>query len=175
MRGRKVFCPGMKLPAAVAGKNTCSCCHRWYPACSNCHKCVIVGENMFLGPTIHLPRLRYFLECHHLLGSHEMCCFFSDTLSKEAVIPMHSPWSEFAATLAAYFPEDAFIDLTANSILEVIILKILVKTAFWILSSTLSTMLPISLSNHSLKQFSKVWTFTVFSLVVEKLLLLLTV
>ena len=49
-----------------------------------------------------------------------------------------SPCSEFAVTLAASRPEDAFIDLTANSFLGEIMLSIVVKITFWILSSTVS-------------------------------------
>ena len=41
----------------------------------------------------------------------------SDEFSKEALIPTCSPQSEFAVTLVASCPEDAFIDLIANSIL----------------------------------------------------------
>ena len=42
---------------------------------------------------------------------------FSDAFSKEALIPTRSPRSEFAVTLVTSRPEDAFIDLIANSIL----------------------------------------------------------
>ena len=101
--------------------------------------------------------------------------FLSDEFLQEAVIPTRSPRSELAVTLAASRPEDAFIDLTANSILGVIILSIAVKLAFRILSSTVSTMLPISLSILSLKNLSQVWTFTAFSLAVKLLPLWLTV
>ena len=101
--------------------------------------------------------------------------FLSDTFSKGAVIPMCSPRSGFVVTLVASRLEDAFIDLTANSILGVILLSIAVKIAFWILSSTVSTKLPVSLSIFSLKHPSKVLTYTKISLAAELLLELLTV
>ena len=70
---------------------------------------------------------------------------------------------------------DGFTDLTANSILGVRIISIAIKIAFWILSSTVSTMLPFSLSILSLKHIPKVWTFTTFFLAVKLLPLLSTV
>ena len=45
--------------------------------------------------------------------------------------------------------------------------SIALRIAFWILSSTVSTMLLISLSIFSLKHLSKVFTFSVFSLVTK--------
>ena len=92
---------------------------------------------------------------------------FPDAFSKESLIPACYPRSEFAVTMVASRPEDAFIDLTANSILGATMLSIAVKIAFWILSSTVSTKLLISLSILSLKHLSKVFTFTVFSLVTK--------
>ena len=85
---------------------------------------------------------------------------FSNTFSKEAVIPTRSPRSEFAVTLVASRPEDAFIDLTANSIVGAVLLLNAVKIAFWILLSTVLTLLPIYLSILSLKHPSKVGTIT---------------
>ena len=70
-------------------------------------------------------------------------------------------------TLAVSRPEDAFIDLIANAILGAITLSIGVKIAFWVLSSTVSTILPISLSIPSLKHLFKDFTFTAFSLVAK--------
>ena len=90
--------------------------------------------------------------------------FLSDMFWKRAVIPMCYPRSKFTMTLVASRPEDAFIDLFANSILGEILLSIGVKIAFWILSSTVSTALPISLSILPIKHLSKVFTFTRFSL-----------
>ena len=90
--------------------------------------------------------------------------FLSDKFSKRALIPMCSPHSELATTLVASHPEDAFFDLMANSILGVIIVYIAVKIAFWILSFTVSTIVPISPSIFSLKHFSKVFAFTTFSI-----------
>ena len=94
---------------------------------------------------------------------------FSDAHSKKAVIPTCSPRSEFAVTLVASRPEDAFIDLLYTSILGATKLSIAVKIAFWILSSTVSSILLISLSVFSIKQFSQVFTFSVFSLVTQLL------
>ena len=71
---------------------------------------------------------------------------FLDALSKEALIPTRSLRSKFADTLVTSRPEDAFIDLIANSILGVTMLSMAVKIAFYILSSTVSTILFISLS-----------------------------
>ena len=76
--------------------------------------------------------------------------------SKEVITPMRSPRSEFIVTLAASRPEDAFIHVTANSILGVMMFSMAVKIAIWILSSTVSTMLPIFLSILSLKHLSTV-------------------
>ena len=44
--------------------------------------------------------------------------FFSDTLSKEAVIPVSFPCSEIAVTLTAFHPEDAVNYQTAISIFK---------------------------------------------------------
>ena len=92
-----------------------------------------------------------------------------DAFSRGALIPTCSPRSELAVTLVASRPEDAFIDLIANSILGVTMLSIAVKVALLILSSTVSTILFISLSILSLKHLSKVFTFAVFSLTAELL------
>ena len=65
---------------------------------------------------------------------------FPDAFSKGVLIPTCSQRSEIAITLVASRPEDAFIDLSANSILVATMLSIAVKNAFWILHSTVSTM-----------------------------------
>ena len=75
-----------------------------------------------------------------------------------------------AVTLVASRPEDAFIDLIASSILGATMLSLAVKIAFWILSSTVSTLLLISMSIPSLKHLFKVFTFIIFSLIAELLL-----
>ena len=93
--------------------------------------------------------------------------FLSDTFWKGVVIPICSLRCKFAVTLVASCPEGAFIDLIANSILGATLLLIAVKIAFWIPFSTVSTILLIFLSILSLKHLSKVFTFTVFSLVNE--------
>ena len=36
-------------------------------------ECVISGQNVFLGPTTHLPRLGCLPKSHHLCLNHEMC------------------------------------------------------------------------------------------------------
>ena len=95
---------------------------------------------------------------------------FPDAFSKEALIPTCSLLSELADTLVASRPEDAFIDLIANSFLGVTTLSIAVKNAFCILPSTISTILLNSLSNLSLKHLSKVFTLTAFPLTIESLL-----
>ena len=76
---------------------------------------------------------------------------FQDAFSKEALTPACSPRSEFAVTLVASRPEDAFIDLPASSISGAIMLSIAVNIAFYILSSTVPTILLISLSILSIK------------------------
>ena len=106
------------------------------------------------------------------------CVFLITYLFKNSVIPICTPSFEFAATLVASRLEDAFVDLTANSILGVIVLSITVKIAFWIHSSTVSTILIISLSILSVRHFSNEWTFTVLSvlsLVIGLLISLFTV
>ena len=100
---------------------------------------------------------------------------FSDAFSKWALIPPCSLRSEFADTLATSRPEDAFIDLIANSIFGATMLSMAVKIAFCILSSTVSTILLISLSILSLKHLSKVFTFIAFQLSTELLLKVPTV
>ena len=41
-----------------------------------CDECVLAGQNVFLGPTIHLPRLEGSVESHHLRLIHLVyCCF----------------------------------------------------------------------------------------------------
>ena len=52
---------------------------------------------------------------------------FPDAFSKEVLIPTCSLPSEFADTLVASCPEEAFIDLIANSILGATMLSIAVK------------------------------------------------
>ena len=93
----------------------------------------------------------------------------SDGFSKGAVICIRYPRSEFALTLVASFSRNAFFDLIANSILRATILSRAVKIAFWILLSTVSTMLLSSLSFFALKHLSKAFTSTVFSLFVKLL------
>ena len=95
---------------------------------------------------------------------------FPDGISKEAIILTCSPLSQFAVTLVTSRPEDAFIDLIANSILGAIMLSIAVKNPVYILSSTVSAMLFISLSILSLKHLSNVFIFTVLSLTIIVLL-----
>ena len=91
--------------------------------------------------------------------------FVSET--KEAVIPMCSPRSKSAVTLVASRPEVAFIDLIGSSISGVTIQPIAVKFAFWILFSTVSERLIISLLILSMQHLFKVFTFTVFLLVIK--------
>ena len=100
---------------------------------------------------------------------------FPDAFSKEALIPACSLRSEFTDTLVTSRPEDALIDLIANSILGATILSIAVRIAFCILSSTVSTILFISLSILSLKHLSRVFTFIAFQLSTELLLKVPTV
>ena len=102
-----------------------------------CDECVVAGQNVFLGLIIHLPRLEYYFEPHHSYSANVVCYSFS----KDAVIRMHSSSFEIDVTLVAFRPKDAFIDITANSILRVIILSVAVKIAFSILSPTVSPML----------------------------------
>ena len=36
----------------------------------NCDECVVAGQNVFQGPTIHFPRLECCVESHHLHSIH---------------------------------------------------------------------------------------------------------
>ena len=142
-----------------------------------CDECVVAGQNVFLGPTIHLHRPDCCVESHHLHLLHAVYCIllFPDAFSKGGIIPTCSPRSEFTVTPVTSRPEDAFIDLTANSILGATTLSKAVKIAFCILSSTVSTKLLISLSILLLKHLSKVFTLAVLSLAAVLLLEVLTV
>ena len=93
-----------------------------------------------------------------------------DAFSEEALIPACSLRSEFADTLAASRPDVSFIDLIANSILGATILPMAVEIAYYILSSTVSKILLISLSILPLKHLSKIFTFIAFPLTTELLL-----
>ena len=43
---------------------------------TSCDECVFAGQNVFLGPTTHLPRPECFFESHHLRLMHVVhCCF----------------------------------------------------------------------------------------------------
>ena len=43
---------------------------------STCDECVLAGQNVFLGPTNHLPRPIFYVESHHLRQIHVVyCCF----------------------------------------------------------------------------------------------------
>ena len=95
---------------------------------------------------------------------------FLDAFSREALTPTRPLRSEFADTLVASRPEDAFIDLIASSILGATTFSIAVKIEFCILSSTVSTILLISLSILSLKHLSKVFTVIALPLTTESLL-----
>ena len=137
--------------------------------------CVVAGQNVFLGPTIPFTSSGILFRISSFAFNTCNVLFLSDTSSKEAVFPMRSPRSESSVPLVASRPEDSFIHPTDNSILGVVKLSIAVKIPFWILSSTVSTMLPVSLSILSLKQLSEVFTFTKLSLAVKLLPVPLTV
>ena len=98
------------------------------------------------------------------IKTHVVYCSFRIRFKIGAIIPSCSQRSGLRITLVASHPEDAFIDLLANSILGVKILSLVVKVAFWFLFTTVSTTLPISLPIFLLKHLSKVFTFTTFSL-----------
>ena len=131
-------------------------------------KCVSGTDNLLTSSGI-LFRVSSFVfnSCNVLL--------LSDTFSKREIIPMRSPRSEFIVSLVASRSEDALNDLTANSILGAMTLSIAFKIAISILSSTVSTMLPTSLSILSLKHLFKVFTLNKPSLAVKLLPVLLTV
>ena len=100
---------------------------------------------------------------------------FSDTFSKEAFILLCSQRSEYAVTPATSRPDDAFFDHTANSIIrgDNIINRgqdCVPALIFSVLN--IDTFFPIKAFNEHL---SFVWTFTVFSLVVQLFPLKLTV
>ena len=56
--------------------------------------------------------------------------FLSDKFSKGEVVPLCPPHSQFAMTMVAFRPEDAFFDLIANSISGVTLPSIAVRIAF---------------------------------------------
>ena len=101
----------------------------WVPGCRL--KCV-------LGTDISLTSSGTLFRFSSITFNTCSVSFLSDTFSEWAVTPIYSPRSEFAVTLVASRPEDAFIDLFAKSILGATILSIAIKTAFWILCSTVS-------------------------------------
>ena len=114
---------------------TFSCKHR-------CDEYAFVGQNVFLGPLLHLPCPYYFFQSHHWYPTHIMSCFFWLRFQK-SVFPMCSARSDFAITLVASRPQDAFIDQFANSILGVMKLSMMVKIASWNLFLTASTIFHI--------------------------------
>ena len=127
-------------------------------------------SKLVIRPTICIFRLGNFPESLQLRSIHEMCCSIHIYFLKGSnVLLMCSQRSEFAVTLVAFRAEDAFYDLIAHSILGAMSLSIEVKIAFPILSSTVSIILLVSLSTNSLKHQSKVFTFTVVSLVIKLL------
>ena len=90
---------------------------------------MVAGQHVLLGPTTHLPRPENYLESHHSFSRHAVCSSFGLRFFKKAVLPMCFPRSGFTVTPVAFCPEDAFLDLTANSILGVIVLSIAFKIA----------------------------------------------
>ena len=48
----------------------------WHLVSRRCDECVIAGQNVFLGPTIHLSHLGSFPESHHSSLNHDMYCSF---------------------------------------------------------------------------------------------------
>ena len=107
------------LQESLASDKTCKC-----------DKCVVAGQNVYLGPTIHLPRPKYCFESQHSYLPSVVYYSFRIRFQRGAVIPMCSPRSELPITLVASRPDDAFIDLIPNSFLRVIIITIAVKIAF---------------------------------------------
>ena len=95
--------------------------------------------------------------------------FLPNIFFRKSAILMCLSQSEFAVTLVASRPEDAFFDPIAHSIFGAFMLPREVKIAFWILLSTLSPILLISLAIFSIKPLSKVFIFIVFSLVIKLL------
>ena len=47
-----------------------------------CDECVLAGQNVFLGPTIHLPRPECCVKSHHLHLIHLVYCCFQMRLQK---------------------------------------------------------------------------------------------
>ena len=48
-----------------------------------CNECVVAGQNLFLGPTIHLPRLEYCFQFHHSHLTNVVYYFFRTHYQKE--------------------------------------------------------------------------------------------
>ena len=124
-------------------------------------KCVTRTDNLLTSPGIF---------CRVSSVVFNACVLFlSDTFPKGTVIPMCSLCSEFDVTLVVSRTEEAFIDLTAHSILGVLLQSIAVKIVSRVISPTFSIRLPIFQSIQSLKHLSKFFTSSKFSLVVELL------
>ena len=143
-----------------------NCLGDWTNCMLTCDDCVTAGQIVFLGPTIHSPRPEYCFEFYHSYLIYVIHYCFQKGLSSLSVPHfLKLPWH----WLRLSHPEDAFIDLIVDSILGATIQSIAVKIAFWILSSTVLTILVISLSILSMKHLSKVFTFIVFSLATKSL------
>ena len=128
----------------------------WEQILSRYDDCVVGGQQVFLRPTIPLLRPKYYFETHHSYLTQLVCCFFFGCVFITGSNPCAFPRSEFAVTPVASRPEYLFFDLTAISFLGVILLSIADKIAVWILSSTVSTILRISIWILFVKFLSKV-------------------
>ena len=113
-------------------------------------------------------------ESHHSYLIHEMYCSYRIRFQKGQWL-LYVPMLWICGNTSSILSRRRIFDVTANSSLWVMIISIAVKLAFWILSSSVPTILPISLSNLSVKHFSNVWIFTVSSLVIGVLASLITV
>ena len=51
--------------------------------CCHCDECVFAGQNVFLGPTIHVLRPECFVESHYLHLIHVVCCCFQMRFQKK--------------------------------------------------------------------------------------------
>ena len=94
--------------------------------CDECgfrSKCVSGNDNSLTSSGMFCRVSSFTFDTHSM-------SLFSDAFSKKALIPTHSPRSQFAVTLVTSRPEDAFIDLFANSILGATMLSIAAKIAF---------------------------------------------
>ena len=133
-------------------------------ALSSCYECVIAVRKTILVKEIHPLRHGYDFKSIVIFSSLNVS-FFWDGFSTRFVTLGYSSRSELAITLAISRPNDAFNDLSANSILVLIKLFTWIEKAIWNLPSGVSSILPISLVILSLRHPSNCLYFQLLQLI----------